>query len=229
MNTSARWPTGRLLSSLANACRTGEVHYLIVFEAGRGARRAGYRHGFATFVRASGEGPHPESYGLETLTVSWLPRSLEVAPAAPLPEPGVNLDLPATLRHVLSGGGEVSRWGPFAVEPFLYERAARQIRRLTSGIVRFKAADAGFPAARVSNGAHAVGDVALETPHVRPSPPPAGEAAGARLARCFRPWLLEPPEVHEWRAARLGLEDCPITARPLELPPGRRRRSFPAA
>jgi hypothetical protein len=225
MNSSNRRPPGLLLYSLANACRAGDVHFLLVFGSQREPGLARHAHNFAAFVRASGEGPHVESYSLQVHTISWLPRSLEVRLTSLMPEPGINLDLHATLRRVLALEQRVSQWGPFAVEPILYERALKQVRRLTGGRVRFKAVDTGFPPALVSNAIHAIGDLAEEYPRLRVAPSAFGAPAGALLALRFSPWLLDRAEVYPWVGARLGLGDYPIAQRDLtEHPPLRRRR-----
>jgi hypothetical protein len=230
MNSSDRGSAGLLLYSLANACRAGDVHFLLVFGSQREARLPRHAHNFATFVRASGEGPNVESYALQAHTIRWLPRSLEIRLPSLLPEPGTNLDLDATLRHVLAGGQCVSQWGPFAVEPILYERALKQVRRLAGGRVRFKAVDTGFPPALVSNALHAVGDLAEEYPRLRVAPSAFGAAAGCLLALRFRPWLLDGAAVYPWVAARLGLGDYPIAQRDLtdRLPLRRRRAAAPS-
>jgi hypothetical protein len=230
MNPSDRRPAGLLLYTLANACRAGDAHFLLVFGSQREPSRPRGTHTFATFVRASGAGPNVESYALEAHTISWLPRSREVRLPSLMPEPGTNLDLHATLRHVLALGQRVSQWGPFAIEALLYERALKQVGRLSGRGVRFKAIDTGFPPGLVSNAIHAVSDLAEEYPRPRVNPPAFGAAAGCLVALHFRPWLLDHAEVHPWVAARLGLGDYPITQRDLaDHPPLRRRPGRTAA
>ncbi len=225
MNPPDRRPAGLLLYSLANACRAGDAHFLLVFASQREPAQPRCTHTFATFVRASGAGPNVESYALDAHTISFLPRSREVRLPALMPERGINLGLDTTLRHVLGLGQHVSLWGPFAVEPVLYERALRQVGRLAGGGVRFKAVDSGFPPTLVSNAIHAVSDLASEYPRLRVAPPAFGATAGCLVALHLRPWLLDHAEVHPWVATRLGLGDYPITPRDLgDHPPLRYRR-----
>jgi hypothetical protein len=221
MNIPVRKSSGFLLFSLANAWRTGDAYFLLVFGSERRPPRARFTHSFATFVHAQGDGPNVESYGLEAYTISWLPRSLDVRIPALLPEPGTNLGLHATLRHVLGLDEHVAQWGPFAIDPLLYERARSQVRRLTAGLVRYKAVDAGHPPARVANGIHAVSDLAGEDGRLRVSPPAFGEVASYLVARTLQPWVVNPGEVHPWVGVRLGLADYPIARRDLEDRPPR--------
>jgi hypothetical protein len=228
MSFTARWPSGLLLYSLAHAHRAGHAYYVTVFSSARPAAPARHGHCFATFVKAWGDGGRVEAYALQAHTLSWLPRTLNVQPAAPLPEPGVNLDLRGTLEHVLARGQRVWQWGPFATDALLYERALEQSRRLAGGRVRFQALDDGRGGGRVCGAFHAVSDLVEESPRPRVGPTLWGEPAGRLLALHLRPWLLQPDEVHPWVAARLGLHDYPITSRDAnERQPVYRRRVTP--
>jgi hypothetical protein len=210
---TARWPTGLLLSSFANAYRSGHAYYLILFSSARPGAHARHTHCFATLVKAWGDGARVETYGLEAHTISWLPQTLDVQVASLLPEPGSNLDLRTTLEYVLDQGHHIWQWGAYAIDPLLYERSLEQSRRLASGRVCFKAVDDGGPPARVCGSFHAISDLALEAPRPRLGPSAWGEPAGRLLALHLRPWLLQPDETHSWVSARLGLQDYPILTR----------------
>jgi hypothetical protein len=205
-----------LLGLAAAPARAGEFCYLMVFGSQSVPTHIKYTHSFATFVRATGQGPCADAYTLEVRTISWYPASLEVVAAALLPEPGVNLDLHTTLRVVLAHGERVSLWGPYRVDPDLFNRAWHQASLLESGQVRYKAIDSGFPTDRVTNCIHAV--LALDEgyrPHLLS--PGFGEPASRFITQRLSPWVLDGGARHDWVAARLGLCAYPLVRR--DLPP----------
>lgn len=226
MHTSAQWPSGLLLSSLANACRTGHAAYLLVFSSSRRPADGRYAHAFASFVRTWGEGPHEGSYSLEVQTISWLPATRRIDPHRALSERGENLNLHATLHHVLGQGQSLALWGPWAIDPGLYDLACVRVRRLASGLVRFQAHDDGQPPGRVCNAVHAISDVVEDWSRLSAPLASLGTEAGVRIARHFRRYLLAPDEAHPWLEERLGLWDYPLEHHPFleaEAPPRRRR------
>jgi hypothetical protein len=200
---------------LPTAARAEDFYYVVVFGSQRAPNWPRYSHTFATFVKATGAGPSPAAYRLESHTISWSPRTLDVRAARLLPEAGVNLDLHTTLRWAQSLGADVYQWGPFRIRKELYDRALAQIARLGSGAVQYKVIDAGYRPHRASNCIHAVSDLdadrgLLETGALH------GEAASQRVALHLRRWMVEPSQVHAWVGARLGLGAYPITQRALE-------------
>jgi hypothetical protein len=133
-----------------------EAYYMLVFDADGGAARSA--HTFATFVKATGKGSKEEDDQLEAHTISWMPTSLEIAVLRRTPEPGVNLDLSATLGWARSVRARVSMWGPYRIEKELYQRALIQEERLRSGRVLYKAIDRNYRP-QASNCIHAVSDI----------------------------------------------------------------------
>lgn len=109
-------------------------------------------HTFAVFVKK-----HADK--TEIQTISWLPRTLNVAPLRPAPEPGVNLELHETIKLGLSQGARIWQWGPYQVKAELYEKAERQVERLNAGAVLYKAVDDLFRPGRAINCIHAVSDL----------------------------------------------------------------------
>lgn len=203
--------------AIAPPARADEFYYVLVFGSQRPRPCIKYSHTFATFVRATGRGPCAEGYALEAHTISWYPQSLDIRPAALLPECGRNFDLGTTLRVAADTGQRVSMWGPYRIDRELYDRALRQIALLESGDVCYKAIDSGYPTDRVSNCIHAVGAVA-EGHRVCVLSPGFGETASYRVTRRFQPWVIDPCRRHDWVASRLGLDAWPLRRRDWEPP-----------
>ena len=192
----------------------GEAYYLIMFGSQQIPNRPNYAHTFATFVRVGweGNGPCGNRFSLEAHTISWLPRNLVIRTWALLPECGGNFDLHSTLRYVLKNGERVSMWGPYQISPDLYCRALKQIARLESGQLLYKADDTGFPARRVSNCIHAVSEV-VDRPLIIVASPGWGEMASYYVLREMRPWVLDEQTRHYWVSSALGLNCYPIIYR----------------
>lgn len=181
---------------------SAESYFMVVFATDRGA--APYSHTFATFVKTTEEGTL-----LDVQTISWMPRTLNIFVLAPA-EPGVNLDLHASLQWALSRNVPTFQWGPFEIKRELYDRAATQIARLNSGTVAYKALDRRLHPGNVSNCIHAVSDIEMDRGvlHVGLA---HGRAASQLVVWHLQPWIIHPEEHHEWVTDLLGLGDYPIT------------------
>jgi hypothetical protein len=208
-----------VLALFAPAAQAGEACYLLMFGSQRVPGNPKYSHTFATFVRATWT-DRPPPVGpcqMESFTISWLPQSLDVRVFAPLPECGVNLTLDDTLRHVIGCEERVSMWGPYRIDPKLYDLAREQRGRLESGAVQYKAVDAGYDAARVSNCIHAVAN-AVAGPRVRVASPGWGETASYAVLRRFMPYVQDDCLTYPLVATALGLEAYPIIYRDVRAP-----------
>lgn len=195
-----------LLALLPGRAGAGEACYVLFFAAQRpGLNRPSYTHTWATFVKVTPPGPERPGPEVEAVTISWMPANLRVRPWALRPEPGVNLDLGASLAWAAGAGLRVSRWGPYRTEPWLYEEARRKHARLASGAVLYKSNDAGHHSDRVSNCVKAVADV-VEGPRTRVTQRGWGERATASVVRKYRPFLIGPDHTHAWLPDALGLE-----------------------
>jgi hypothetical protein len=202
-------------------------HYLVVFGSQSDPPVARRSHTFACLVKARG-GPEDRKI-LETVTISWLPKSLNVAVARVLPEEGVNLDLLPTLKWARDQDTQVSAWGPYRVKKELYDRARSQKARLESGAVSYKAIDLKAPITPPVkpllkaplkaplksvlqredhvNCIHAVSDIAgsdLATGTAY------GVAASAMVVRHLQPWMINPEQTHPWVIDAIGLKEQPI-------------------
>ena len=106
--------------------RGAQFDYVILFAFESEPDLPRFAHTFATFVRATGEGPCADRYALEAHTISWYPADGDVRLARFCPEPGVNLGLAATFRKAHSLGAHLTRRGPYRVSAGLFERARAQ-------------------------------------------------------------------------------------------------------
>jgi hypothetical protein len=223
-----RWLLALGLLLLPRAVGAKEMYFVIIFASQRGPHEPKYTHSFATFVKTTGDGCCPESYCLESHTISWLPTSLDICVWRLLPDRGANFDLQTTLCWALGQGQRVSRWGLCQVQKELYDQALCQLGHLSRGTVRYKAIDSGYPTAWASNCIHAVSDVA-GTFRLRVASPWYGEVASYLIALRFKRWRLCPDVVHEWVAEALGLDCYPIICRDLHRPGILPRWHSPAA
>jgi hypothetical protein len=205
---------------LAAPARADEYYFVVVFGSESVPRQARYTHSWATFLKLTGCGRDLTTYQMEGFTISWMPATLDIRPFAPLPEPGVNLDLHASLRLVLSLKEEVAQWGPYQATPEVYRLALAQKARLESGEVKYKARDPNFgPRTRtVSNCIHALTDLeGNESRWLSPTILHFGQAGSEYVVKQFRErgWLVHTCVRHDWLNARLGLACYPICVRPL--------------
>jgi hypothetical protein len=197
----------------------GDAYYVLVFGSQTTPARAKYSHSFATFVHVSWEGssPCPVNPSLKAHTISWLPETLDIRVWALLPECGANFDLDSTIRYALDNNERVSLWGPYQIEPELYNRAMQQLGLLGSGQVRYKADDTAYKTDRVSNCIHAISSVAGGY-RLRVASPGWGETASYAVVRRYLPWVIDRNEVHAWVGSALGLDRYPIIYRDLQSP-----------
>lgn len=204
MHAAALWIlSGLALGQTSPTCE--DAYYVVVFGAQRPVLKAPrYSHSFATFVRVTPDG------GVETATISWLPVTGMVRPLSPRPEPGRNFSLEETLQLCAANRMEVAAWGPYQIEPSLWEAALVQKARLDSGAVLYKAYDNGSPDGSVSNCIHAVAFMAREPGQTRPyvvvAPANWGESGSYWVALTLRPWYVEPCRTHPCLMTRLGLD-----------------------
>jgi hypothetical protein len=212
-----RWAGLLLVFSLAAPARAEDFYYVMVFASQLMPPRVAPSHTFASFVKATGHGPCAENYQLEAHTISWMPQTLELRPAALLPECGQNIGLDATLQWALATGQRISLWGPYQIDRTLYDQALKQICLLESGQVQYKVIDTGFPVQRVSNCIHAVTALA-GSGHLQGINPGCGETASYHVVRRLERWIIDPCRKHPWVSQRMGLGAYPLIGRDWENP-----------
>jgi len=171
-------------------------YYLLVFGSQGDPPVARQSHTFACFVKAgSGADDHKI---LDNVTISWLPKTLNVVVARLLPEEGTNLDLLPTLKWAHGLSTNVTEWGPYCIKKDLYDRAVKQKARLLSGAIRFRAIDLKTILNRDenSNCIHAVSDVAGA--EVLDTGTAYGDDASALVVRHLQPWIIKTGETYSW-------------------------------
>lgn len=199
--------------AMPTVTQAGEAYYLLMFSYQRIPNNPDYSHTFATFVRATWEGPGPcaDQAHLEVQTISWLPVTGVVRTLAREPEPGRNYTLDETLQMAVKDEARISLWGPFSIEKELYCRALKRIAFLNSGRLAYKANDSGYEAQEVSNCIHGVTGL-IDNQRIRLGSPGWGDVASFVVLQRLRPWIRE-KSPHRWVGARLGLDAYPIVYR----------------
>jgi hypothetical protein len=194
---------------LASETRAADGYYVVIFGAQQEVNRPQAAHSFATFVKVTSDGPATNDDRLESHTISWMPRSLDVRVLRRFPEPGTNLSLNESLRLARSLDARVVKFGPYSIDKELYDRAVRQIERLESGNVAYKAVDTRYSPTEVCNCIHAVSQVAGDEAPIAQTG--WGASASAFIVQRFQPWIKDNTRKrHEWVSERLGLQQFEI-------------------
>jgi hypothetical protein len=198
----------------------GERYYCLVFSAQSVPKLPRYTHTWVTVVRATPreQGCPPE---LDVQTISWLPATLHIEPFDFCVEPGVNLDLYATLRVMQAQDMSVSLWGPFEMRRGLYRKFLMQQRFVESGRLAYQAFDAVGEAAWTGAGSNCIHAVTDADPAFGAGPALAfgHDAASVMTAHLARGGgLLCPWQRHDWLIAAVGLDSYPIRFQTARLP-----------
>jgi hypothetical protein len=213
MMTPSLLLVGFVTAALAQSEQAREAdtrYYMLVFGYQRTPLQPCLTHTFATFVKARGAGAAAEAFKVQT--ISWMPDDLELRRLRLRPQHGVNLDLPATLRLARSLNTAVAMWGPYEIQPELYERAVRQVARLNEGGLGYKLLDRAFRPYEGSNCIHAVCD--LDTANGLTSTGTiCGQAAAGVVVRHLARWIIERDQLHDWLIDRLDLGAYPMERR----------------
>jgi hypothetical protein len=195
---------------IAPSAAADEAYYSIVFGSESTPKRLQFTHTWVTYVKVVGDPSDPAKLQITYHTISWLPATLKVRVLSLHPEPGVNLDLFATLDYVLSNGESVDCWAPMRITKYLYERSLFQYGRLMRGEALYQAADP--PNDDVYDCIHA--NSALDPifgqghyPLIR-----VGKPASAYIVKQIgkRGLLFDPAEDTRWLISRLGIDRYPV-------------------
>ena len=192
--------------------RADDSYYMIVYSAHRTPNDPRFTHTFATFVKANGEGTDKTKDKIEQHTISWIAKTKEIVVARARPEPGVNLSLKQSLDLAASVDEKVSMWGPFEIKKELYERALKQIDRLESNKVAYKAIDRRFRPETATNCIHAVSDLDADNGFLEVGTATGDEASRA-VAHHLSRWIIQPKKTHSWVSKQLDLGESTIAQR----------------
>ena len=194
----------------------GERYFLLLFGSESVPKRAVLTHTWGTVVRV----PPPGGPGgpVEAHTISWMPRTLVIRPFRFDVEPGVNLDLAATMRLVTGLGERVTLYGPYEVPARVYRRVVVQKAFLEGGTVGYQGFDLIGEAGRRGNGSnciHAVTDVDPELGRggylLSGNGSRAGDFIRDRMTR--RGIIGDPAAAHDWLLPTLGLDPATLRRR----------------
>jgi hypothetical protein len=189
-----------------------DTYYLIVFASQTPDNQPKYAHTFAAFIKAADTaGKTP---ALETAVISWLPANGIIEVVRLRPEPGKNFGLKETLDWAAALQVQLAAWGPYPIKKELYDSAVRQVKRLESGAVAYKAVELARPTGTVINCIHAVCDLDIVKEHLVTGTA-RGDAASEMTARFFRPWMIPSAAVPPVLTERLGMTKYKIAAREL--------------
>jgi hypothetical protein len=201
---------GSLLASARPAAAQEVRYYVLVFAAQGDPAPPRKAHTFASFIKASGGNQAPSDADLDIQTISWLPATMNIVPRL-VPERGRNFDLNATLEWSRRQRFRIAVWGPFEINPQLYEYARIKIQRLGSGAFTYRMIDTSLRNVATSNCIHAVADVVPGEPLNFGAA--YGESASALAARHLRPFVRNPEQTHDWLYTHLRLDQFNVQRR----------------
>src|SRR5439155_5303766 len=104
-----RWSVRGCLGALLLILLSGrgaaqDRFYMIIFADQHDQPHAEYSHTFATFVRVRPDCAVPNRARLDSHTISWMPKTLNIRVHAWLPETGVALELGPSIHWALCTG-----------------------------------------------------------------------------------------------------------------------------
>jgi hypothetical protein len=175
---------GALLS--ATPATAADRNFVFIFSSQSCPKLPRFTHVWASMVKVTGADLPFTQRTLQLDTISWFPATLSVHTFRLRPEPGINLDLHATLEQVQHQHQHVSVWGPFEVPEFIYCEFMMQKARLESGQVLYQAIDSLRPPERVSDCIHSLTD--MDRQHGRSAYPlnRFGDDAAAGFVRVIK-------------------------------------------
>ena len=185
------------IESVATPVNPQPRYYLCVFAYDNVPQRAQLSHTFATFIKHDGT-------SWEAHTISWMPQSKVIQVARCQGEPGVNMDLDSTLKFAQSISARVHEWGPYQIQPELYERAVRQSEKLAHGRIGYKALDAAWRPGVASNCIHAVCDIDTDNGFLTVDGA-YGKQASACVVEHLSRWMIPTSRDLSWINGKLGL------------------------
>ena len=199
------WALGLVLLFWAGSTRGAEHYYLVVFGIQKGINLPKNSHTCALFIKDASPAP------LETVFISWLPEDMNVTILQRDPQVGVNLDLHATLQHFEDRGCRLSMWGPYEMNPELYQKAKTRRDILEGGTVGYNGIDRNYRP-MVADCVHAVSGVDVE-PGLLRTRTAHGDIASYFVLEHLSCRLIHPEVTNSEIAQRLCLDQYCIRCR----------------
>lgn len=182
-----------------------DEHYMVLFASRNRPWTKPRAHCFATFVKVTERSADGEVAAFQADTISWYPMGERCRLFRP-PEQGQNADLPATLQRCGRSRQLLFRWGPYRIDPALYEMAQAQKCRLEAGGLMWQAIDLRSRSKGIAiNCVHALTDIDEQQGKLRMGLK-SGDKACAIVAAHLRRWYIEPEVTHDWVLDLLPLE-----------------------
>jgi hypothetical protein len=189
-----------LILGLAPAgTRAEERYYMLVFAAQDEANTIRVSHTFALFVKAADKGGP-----VETHSISWMPKTLELQPMRREPLPGVNLSLKESLKWAKSVGSRVTVWGPLRIKKELYDMAVAQEKRLNTTPLGHILLDPHFRPHTAFNCIHAVSDLDTRQPALETGTAHGNEAS-EMVVDHFQQYVIPSQDSMDWMVKELKL------------------------
>jgi hypothetical protein len=201
---------------------SGDRYYLVVFGAQTVPKLPRFTHSWVTFVRVGPSAPGAPP-AVTHHSISWMPATLFIRTFRPVVEPGVNLDLHASIRMAQGYNERVSMWGPYEIPSGLYRKLLIQKGFMESGTVGYQCIDTVGEAGLHGNGSnciHAISDA--DAIFTRQAYPLAyfGDAASQNILRMMveRGAVPDVNVTHDWLIPLLGLDQYEIVRREYSPP-----------
>jgi hypothetical protein len=118
---------------------TTAQYHVVIFGGHQDSLKPYTGHTWATFTRTTTK---PDgSLQVEPVTISWMPTDLLAHRHVLRATTGVNLSLEQTFNWFCGPRCKLSTFGPYEIQPCLYEGARVQVANLESGCVRYRVLD----------------------------------------------------------------------------------------
>lgn len=202
-----------------------ERYYLLIFGSQSKPLRPKYTHSWATAVRVADQGAGQPPV-VEASTISWMPATLDIHPLRFRVEPGVDLDLCATIRMARDNDERISMWGPYEIRPGLYRKLRIQKDFMDSGRIGYQCIDTVGEARRGCgcDCIHAITDCDSQFDRQEYPLSRFGDRASENMVRQVmeRGGVVDRCRTHDWLLGPLGIANCPIVRRTYNPSGGKR-------
>lgn len=192
---------------------SADQHYMLIFSEQRSVINLPSRsHTWGVFVRASDSGAL-----LEVLELNWFAADMKIG-FFQLAEPGINRRYIETIESAIAKRATVCMWGPFQIQPELFERAKLRTIEIEAGLWEYSMIDLGRRY-RAPNCQHMLSDLRDDSPYLR-TLLARGERGSEKVAKHLSVFIVDGscganfrryPEI----VGLLGLQRYPIERREL--------------